>query len=539
MKRLQTMSTSLKFHLICGMVLLLVLLSCIQGAIGYHQFTRSFVAEYNESAFRTANTAATLVNADRIEEFLASGGDRAEYRAALQRMDALCQKQNVTLIYVIAVDTSDYGSFVSVFNTVNENSGYTPWEIGYRRETTNEEYRNTYRDIYENGLTRAAIARTDALDGREPHTTVLIPLTGIDGTVKGILCVERPMEELNASRWGYLKSITAAAILLLILASMAGVLYLNRQFVLPLEQISQEAQRFAAENSSAEQAALQGISNIREIAELGSAIDKMERDTLGYIDHLTTITAEKERIGTELALATRIQADMLPRLFPAFPERPEFDVFASMTPAKEVGGDFYDFFLIDDDHLGLVVADVSGKGVPAALFMMMSKILVSNYAMMGGSPKEVLERVNNSVCKNNDSEMFVSVWFGILTISTGRIVAANAGHEYPVLQKAGGQFELLKDRHGLVVGGVEGARYTEYEFTLEKDGALFLYTDGLPEATNTQGKMFGMDRMLKALNREPNALPQRMLENMQAAVGDFVGDAPQFDDLTMLAIRLS
>ncbi len=539
MKRLQTMSTSLKFHLICGMVLLLVLLSCIQGAIGYHQFTRSFVAEYNESAFRTANTAATLVNADRIEEFLASGGDRAEYRAALQRMDALCQKQNVTLIYVIAVDTSDYGSFVSVFNTVNENSGYTPWEIGYRRETTNEEYRNTYRDIYENGLTRAAIARTDVLDGREPHTTVLIPLTGIDGTVKGILCVERPMEELNASRWGYLKSITAAAILLLILASMAGVLYLNRQFVLPLEQISQEAQRFAAENSSAEQAALQGISNIREIAELGSAIDKMERDTLGYIDHLTTITAEKERIGTELALATRIQADMLPRLFPAFPERPEFDVFASMTPAKEVGGDFYDFFLIDDDHLGLVVADVSGKGVPAALFMMMSKILVSNYAMMGGSPKEVLERVNNSVCKNNDSEMFVSVWFGILTISTGRIVAANAGHEYPVLQKAGGQFELLKDRHGLVVGGVEGARYTEYEFTLEKDGALFLYTDGLPEATNTQGKMFGMDRMLKALNREPNALPQRMLENMQAAVGDFVGDAPQFDDLTMLAIRLS
>ena len=533
------MSTSLKFHLICGMVLLLVLLSCIQGAIGYHQFTRSFVAEYNESAFRTANTAATLVNADRIEEFLASGGDRAEYRAALQRMDALCQKQNVTLIYVIAVDTSDYGSFVSVFNTVNENSGYTPWEIGYRRETTNEEYRNTYRDIYENGLTRAAIARTDVLDGREPHTTVLIPLTGIDGTVKGILCVERPMEDLNASRWGYLKSITAAAILLLILASMAGVLYLNRQFVLPLEQISQEAQRFAAENSSAEQAALQGISNIREIAELGSAIDKMERDTLGYIDHLTTITAEKERIGTELALATRIQADMLPRLFPAFPERPEFDVFASMTPAKEVGGDFYDFFLIDDDHLGLVVADVSGKGVPAALFMMMSKILVSNYAMMGGSPKEVLERVNNSVCKNNDSEMFVSVWFGILTISTGRIVAANAGHEYPVLQKAGGQFELLKDRHGLVVGGVEGARYTEYEFTLEKDGALFLYTDGLPEATNTQGKMFGMDRMLKALNREPNALPQRMLENMQAAVGDFVGDAPQFDDLTMLAIRLS
>ena len=271
---------------------------------------------------------------------------------------------------------------------------------------------------------------------------------------------------------------------------------------------------------------------------MGCAIEKMEHDTLGYMDHLTTITAEKERIGTELALATRIQSDMLPNIFPAFPERKEFDIFASMTPAKEVGGDFYDFFLIDDDHLGLVMADVSGKGVPAALFMMMSKILVNNYAMMGGSPKEVLERVNNAICKNNEEDMFVTVWFGILTISTGRVVAANAGHEYPILRKADGKFEVLKDPHGLVIGGMEDMTYKEYEFTLEKGGTLFLYTDGVAEATNGQNEQFGMDRILETLNREPDAAPRRILETMQLAVEDFVGDAPQFDDLTMMALKM-
>jgi sigma-B regulation protein RsbU (phosphoserine phosphatase) len=209
-----------------------------------------------------------------------------------------------------------------------------------------------------------------------------------------------------------------------------------------------------------------------------------------------------------------------------------------MTPAKEVGGDFYDFFLIDNDHLGIVMADVSGKGVPAALFMMMSKILVNNYAMMGESPAKVLEQVNAQICKNNEEEMFVTVWFGVLEISTGKITAANAGHEYPIVKKADGSFELFKDKHGFVIGGMEGMRYKEYEFTLEKGGSLFLYTDGVAEATNAGNELFGTDRMLEALNTEPEAAPEKLLSNMQKAVDDFVGDAPQFDDLTMLSVKL-
>ncbi len=247
---------------------------------------------------------------------------------------------------------------------------------------------------------------------------------------------------------------------------------------------------------------------------------------------------EASRIETELSMATRIQGDMLPNIFPAFPERDEFEIFASMDPAKEVGGDFYDFFMIDDDHLGLVMADVSGKGVPAALFMMMSKILVNNFALMGGSPAKVLERVNAQICLNNKEEMFVTVWFGVLELSTGKVKAANAGHEYPILRKANGEFELFKDKHGFVIGGMEGVRYKEYEFLLEKGGTLFLYTDGVAEATNANNELFGTERMLAALNQDPQAAPKTLLSNMRQAVDAFVGDAPQFDDLTMLSVKL-
>ena len=256
-----------------------------------------------------------------------------------------------------------------------------------------------------------------------------------------------------------------------------------------------------------------------------------------YIKDLTAVTAEKERIGAELNVATKIQASMLPSMFPAFPDRDEFDIFASMTPAKEVGGDFYDFFLIDEDHLALVIADVSGKGVPAALFMMMSKILIANNVTMGHRPGKALEQVNEQICKNNEEDMFVTVWLGILEISTGHVVAANAGHEYPFIRKPGGKFEIFKDKHDFIVGGMEGMSYHDYEFTIEPGGALFVYTDGAPEATSAGQELFGTDRMIEAINKDPDADARGLIRQMKEGVDNFVGDAPQFDDLTMLAIR--
>lgn len=240
---------------------------------------------------------------------------------------------------------------------------------------------------------------------------------------------------------------------------------------------------------------------------------------------------------TELNMATEIQTGMLPSIFPAFPERPEFDIHASMDPAKEVGGDFYDFFMIDDDHLGIVIADVSGKGVPAALFMMSSKILINDHALMGGSPAEILERVNKQVCANNDAHMFVTVWLGILEISTGKLTTASAGHEYPIINTTG-KYVMLKDKHGLAIGAFEMSKYKNTEIQLKKGDSIFVYTDGVAEATDANNQLFGTDRTVEALNAIPKGASQKeILAGVRAAVDAFVKEAPQFDDLTMVGLK--
>lgn len=259
--------------------------------------------------------------------------------------------------------------------------------------------------------------------------------------------------------------------------------------------------------------------------------------TRSLLEKQAADSSARQRIETELNVATQIQADMLPGIFPAFPERPEFDVYADMTPAREVGGDFYDFFLVDNDHLALVIADVSGKGVPAALFMVIAKTLLKNAVQTGLSPKVVLEKVNNQLCENNQAEMFVTVWLGLYEISTGKLVAANAGHEYPALRRGNGSFKLVRDKHGFVLGGMEGVRYREYELTLEPGDVLFLYTDGVAEATDSTNTLYGTERMLEALNRVPGAAPQQLLGTLKDSIDRFVGSAPQFDDITMLAFQ--
>ena len=248
------------------------------------------------------------------------------------------------------------------------------------------------------------------------------------------------------------------------------------------------------------------------------------------------LTTKTVRIDAELELATRIQADALPRVFPAFPDRGEFDLYASMDPAKEVGGDFYDFFLVDEDHLCLVIGDVSGKGIPAALFMMAAKAVIESNAMAGKLPSRVLSDTNDALCAREQEDMFVTVWIGILEISTGKLTAANGGHEYPALMKDG-RFELYKDKHGMIIGGMAGMVYRDYELQLKPGDKLFVYTDGVPEAHDSEKKMFGTDRMIGTLNESRENAPEEILKSMRKAVDVFAGNAEQFDDLTMLCLE--
>ena len=315
-----------------------------------------------------------------------------------------------------------------------------------------------------------------------------------------------------------------------------GVYFISKVFadrvVQPLQILQKDVQMISEGNLEHRAKIIQDD----EIGELANAFNNMSASLQEYIKNLSSVMAEKERIGAELNVATQIQADMLPSIFPAFPEREEFDIYATMQPAKEVGGDFYDFFLIDEDHLAVVIADVSGKGVPAALFMVIAKTLLKNRAQMGDSPAKVLEVVNNQLCENNKAEMFVTVWFGVMQISTGKIVAANAGHEKPIIRKADGEFEIFKDKHGFVMGGMEGMKYKEYELEIEKGGCLFVYTDGVPEATSSDSELFGMERLVQVLNEEKDAPLPDILKSVKGSIDKFVKDAPQFDDITMLAL---
>ena len=537
MKLIHKVRSSMALGIIAAIVFLLAVFGIIAGAFGLASFTKAIKKEYAVSTYHMADTATTLINGVHLDAYL-EGKEVTEYLETRENLDAYCKKIHVSLIYVIQVDTSDYGRFVSIFNQVDntvDDTSYTEWELGHRRDTTNDEYRQKYRALYEDGSLYETVYRIKTTDGQHPHITTMVPVKDSFGKTVGILCMQRPVRELHEATRPYLIEIAVSTVLLAILASLFASLYFRKHFVGPILKVSDEATRFARENTKGTE--LGSISRYEELARLARSIDTMETDMVNYIDNLTEITAERQHIITELALARRIQEDMLPSIFPPFPDRRDFDIYATMDPARDVGGDFYDFFLVDSDHLCLVMADVSGKGIPAALFMMMAKIILANNAMMGMSPGKILAETNTAICDHNQEEMFVTVWLGILEISTGRLTAANAGHEYPVVKKPDGRFELLKDRHGLVIGGMDGSCYREYELNMEPGTKLFVYTDGVPEATDAENRMFGTERMLAALNENPENSSEQMLRNVRRAVDDFVRDAEQFDDLTMLCME--
>ena len=361
----------------------------------------------------------------------------------------------------------------------------------------------------------------------------------IDGKVRAALGIVYNWDEFQHTMIRTVRKAMIISVSGILLGMAILFIMLYRKAISPLSKIQKSVRDYINDkNSETVIAKMNWISERNEFGLHADNISELVREIDRYTEENIKLTGERERVAAELDMARNIQAAQLPSSFPAFPDRNEFDIYATMTPAKEVGGDFYDFFFVDDDHLALVMADVSGKGVPAALFMMMSKMLINNYTMMGLSPAEVLTRTNETICKNNNNKMFVTVWLGILEISTGKVTAANAGHEYPVIRQPDGRFELFKDKHGFVIGGIKNKKYKQYEFTLQKGGTIFVYTDGVPEATAANEDMFGTEMLVEVLNRDPGAAPQTLLKNVHEAVDSFVGQAPQFDDLTMLGITL-
>ena len=341
----------------------------------------------------------------------------------------------------------------------------------------------------------------------------------VDSVVQGILTV--------------IQSCLALSALVLILVTMLAGRF-SRRIADPLKKLEDDVNQISSGN-------LEHRSDVKtndEIGSLATSFNNMTDSLQKYITDLKEMTAKEERLSMELSLASNIQSSMLPKDFDIFSSHKEFSLFASMNPAKEVGGDFYDFFMTDESHLVLVIADVSGKGIPAALFMAKAKTSIKTRAMMGGTPSEILRDVNVQMCEGNEQELFVTVWLAVIDIKTGKGIAANAGHEHPALCRASKEYELVIYPHSVVLAALETAKFNEHEFKLEPGDSLFVYTDGVPEATSgEENNFFGTERMLDALNKKPDAEPKEVIENVYNAVLEFSDGAEQFDDITMLCIK--
>ncbi|XME02885.1 PP2C family protein-serine/threonine phosphatase [Lachnospiraceae bacterium C1.1] len=537
----------LRRRILFGCSLYIVLVSLVQAFFGGYTYYHETVKRYQEYINGILNYTIAEIDAEDMKKCIEEGTKSISFENTQEVLNKTKEAYDIHYIYIVKpLNTEEVDNMMDVM------AGVTDYERQYEKETltylgnlTGTAYSADIAQIFLNGLNSnpgEIIYFAENTEFGHDYTGIT-PIIDGSGNAIAVLAVDIPINDLYSVVENYIKISLIQIVILLIIIVFIMSKWMEKEIVNPIIKLKESARGFVESSRGQNDPNLieftdPEINSEDEMQTLSESLVTMAGDIKEYMANLMKETREKERIGTELELATSIQADMLPNIFPAFPEREDIDIFASMTPAKEVGGDFYDFFLIDDDHLGMVIADVSGKGVPAALFMMMSKILVNNFGMMCKSPAEALMNANTQICKSNANDMFVTAWFGILTISTGHVVASNAGHEYPVIKTAKGQFEIFKDKHKMPLGSMDGIKYQDYEFTLERGGGIFVYTDGVAEATNSENELFGMERTLDALNSNADAGVEDILKNVREKIDEFVGDAPQFDDLTMMAVKL-
>ena len=519
---------SRKITVLC---LILAVIICAGACmVGYFTYRNSSYQQYNDFAYGLARTALSYVDGDGILSYLDTGTPDAAYNEMARHLNTIYQSTELSSIY-ISRPKPETMTLLNIYDVrVHEAADPAPYAIGVEDPITGTP--EEVVRIYETGELSDSLFIRKSKFGY--NTSAIVPVRNSAGETVAILVADMPMPNIirNLNRYLLLTVAVTALLGLLVLALVLG--YLRRKVVAPITRLTANAQRFAASRE------IQETLDIRtgdEVETLAQALSKMERDIIDYIDNLAAVTAEKERIGAELSIATQIQADMLPSIFPAFPERSEFDIYATMNPAREVGGDFYDFFMVDDRHLAIVMADVSGKGVPAALFMVIGKTLIKDHTHPNADLGEVFTQVNNLLCQSNQEGMFITAFEGVLDLVTGQFNFVNAGHEIPFIASAGQPFAPCKVRAGFVLAGMEDVRYRCGSLKLAPGDKLFQYTDGVTEATDKDNRLYGMERLEQILARNTRQSPQGLLSSVKADIDLFVGEAPQFDDITMLCLE--
>ena len=512
-----------------GVILIAMLFSVTLTVLSYYYYKSKSFAYYENKTTDLAKTAALLVDGDKIGTYLETGQTDEYYNSLMKLLsDVRAENSDVKYLYIQYLDLEKKES-VYILDTDTED----PVPLGTRLPFSEANRDSALSNILLNPFI------SDEPDYGWLCSTIA-PVYRSDGTLAAGVGVDISMEHVREQMNSLLlKNVMYATIVAAVMVLLA-VYSIYKRIVKPITSLSNAASCYDSgmllEDFSSELSRIQNPTG-DEIEELTVSVQKMETDIKHYVRDLTSATAANERISAELNIATNIQAAMLPSIFPAFPDRDDFDLYATMHPAKEVGGDFYDYFLLDYDHLAVIAADVSGKGVPAALFMVIAKTLIRNQALFGLPPEKVFSKVNMQLCENNKGKMFVTAWMGILELSTGKVIYANAGHTRPVIARSSGNCEYLKGRANFVLAGMPMMQYTQGELQLNPGDTLFLYTDGVTEATDANEELFGEARLLETISAHPTDKPQDMIAAVKDAIDGFVKEAPQFDDITMLAVQ--
>ena len=529
MKQKRPFTKSLIRPIFNAVIGLIMLLSAAIGTVGYFEFAGALKQQYMEIANGIAEYAALNMDPEILEQYLETKTADEAYNSTREQLQHTADAEDCSVIYVAKVHT-DTKEREYIYNVVSKASGFSPYEIGFR-DTVNDEFLKVYDSILK-GETQLH----NFMYSRKGYTTSVYPVEDADSGVVAIVGVVKNMDLLTSAKNSYICQIILIEALIAILSGVVWVVYMRRRIVVPVQQLSEAALNMVEHLEDGNSPELV-VKHEDELRELADSFATMYREVGAYIAKLETVTAEKERIGAELDVAAKIQSSMLPCVFPAFPNRNEFDIYATMDPAKEVGGDFYDFFMVDADHLAFVVADVSGKGVPAALFMVIGKTLIKDHTGLHDDLGEVFTEVNNILCASNSEEMFITAFEGVLNLKTGELRYVNAGHEIPFLCRKGGVFEPFKVRAGFVLAGMQGIRYRAGSIQLEPGDKVFQYSDGIPEAINSEKAPYGMKRLESVLAKNSEKAPSELLPLVKADVDAFVGDADQFDDITMLCVE--
>ncbi len=528
---------SLKTKFASASMILALVLSLVIVLISYFSYRDSMFKRYEENIAALVKTASVFIPVEKIDQYYETGQTDADYELLIKEFQTL-QEQN-HLEYLYAYVPTPEGIKVFGQGTKPGMAGHFVLGDFLGTDYFPQEDIDAANQLFINPDAPKVVITNESEFGY--LISAFNVLRDDQGNPMLVVGADMSMKDINSTLFNYIILVSSIAALILILFITIYLLFLNKSIIDPLQVIVDNATDFVNTNideNHSEIVALNiDVKTGDEIEILAEAFNKMTSDIIRYINELTTVTSERERIETELRIATLIQEGMLPKNF-EYPDRHEFTLFASMRAAKDVGGDFYDFFFVDDDHFCITIGDVSGKGVPAALFMAMTKATVKDLVLRRLPIDEVMTEANVTLCNNNEQDMFVTLFIAIINVKTGEFSWCDAGHDPAIIWKKDGTVEMLTGKKGFVCAGIETAKYKLNESKIEKGDIIYLYTDGIPEANNTAQEFYGLERLKTLISAQKKHEIKPLCVDILSDVDQFAASEPQFDDITMLGFKL-